>query len=159
MHMFSASERGRALGRGAGAGAGGDARVQPWAGAGSRGRAAPAVAGAREGGVAGGCARVSSTPYLAGRRQRVHAKMQAVCRPTVVRAVAEFLGKGLSEAQVETIVDATRFERMKLRAGDFMRKGRVGDWRSFLSDEQSRRVDEWVQAHTEAADALPLEYD
>ena len=63
-------------------------------------------------------------------------------------------------AQVEEIVFHCGFEQMKVRAGDFMRKGQVGDWRNWLSEEQSRRVDEWVEAHARDDDdeALPLEY-
>ena len=79
--------------------------------------------------------------------------------PGVVRTVAEFLGVRLSEAQVATVAFHCSFDEMKRRAGDFMRKGRVGDWRNYLSEEQSRRMDQWVEDHAgDDADALPMEY-
>ena len=66
----------------------------------------------------------------------------------VVRKVAGFLGARLSEEQVATIVFHCSFKQMKIRGGDFMRNGKVGDWQNYLSEEQSRRVDEWVDEHT-----------
>lgn len=78
--------------------------------------------------------------------------------PAVVRTVAHFLGKSLSEEQVARIVVHCSFEQMKQRAGAFMRRGRVGDWRNYLSQEQSDRMDEWVEQQA-ASESLPLEFD
>ncbi len=89
----------------------------------------------------------------------------------VVSKVAAFLGKQLTAPQVATIVEHCAFEQMKANpatnaaqmpkvAGEseFMRKGRVGDWRRYLSEEQSRRVDAWVDAHV-GEERLPFVYD
>ena len=66
------------------------------------------------------------------------------------------------------MADWCRFEQMKQNpatnaasmpkvpaTGEFMRKGQVGDWQNHLSDEQSRRMDRWIEEHTIDQD-LPL---
>ena len=79
----------------------------------------------------------------------------------MVRRVANFLGKPITEQRGAAVADWCAFEQMKQNpatnaasmpkvpgTGDFMRKGQVGDWRNHLSDEQSRRMDLWIQEHT-----------
>ena len=41
---------------------------------------------------------------------------------------------------------------------DFLRKGGVGDWRNYLSEEQNRRMDAWIKEHA-GDEQLPLVYD
>ena len=36
--------------------------------------------------------------------------------------------------------------------GKFMRKGETGDWKNKLSKEQNRRIEEWVEKHTQGSD-------
>ena len=85
----------------------------------------------------------------------------------VVRRVARFLGKPVSEERVAAVADWCSFEQMKQNpatnaasmpkvpaTGDFMRKGEVGDWRRYFSDEQSRRMDRWIEENTQQG--LPL---
>ena len=36
--------------------------------------------------------------------------------------------------------------------GKFMRKGETGDWKNKLSEEQNRRIEEWVEKHTQGTD-------
>ena len=91
--------------------------------------------------------------------------------PAVVRRVATFLGKELTEPQVAAIAEHCQFRRMASNpstnaaqmskvAGetDFMRKGQVGDWRNYFSEEQSRRMDAWISEHV-GDEQLPLIYD
>lgn len=90
--------------------------------------------------------------------------------PAVVLRVAAFLGKELTEQQVETISQHCQFQQMKRNpatnaahmpkvAGetDFMRKGQVGDWRNYLSQDQILRMDAWVDEHV-GDEQLPLIY-
>jgi hypothetical protein len=71
------------------------------------------------------------------------------------------LGKTMSEERVAAVVDWCTFEQMKQNpatnaasmpkvpgTGEFMRKGQVGDWRNYLSDKQSERMDRWIEDHT-----------
>ena len=79
---------------------------------------------------------------------------------SIVRQIAQFLGKQLNEGQIDKIIHHCSFESMKKNASvnynwlkeqgmakdgvDFMRKGRVGDWENKLSDEIVSKLDEVV---------------
>ena len=68
----------------------------------------------------------------------------------VIRQVAAFLEKELSDEVVEAIVAHTAFDQMKTNEmvnkshsiPDFMRKGVVGDWANHFTEEQAKIVDE-----------------
>ena len=73
-------------------------------------------------------------------------------RKAAVTKVAEFLGCTLGASTTDTIVSLTSFENMKkadTRTGKFrrpgaqphMRKGVVGDWKNYFSNEQSARME------------------
>ncbi|XP_043220084.1 sulfotransferase family cytosolic 1B member 1-like [Amphibalanus amphitrite] len=82
-------------------------------------------------------------------------------RGSVVRKVADFLGVSLSDADVDDIVKNTSFEVMKANPdtnfrqwedsgmvsgteeGTFMRKGMVGDWRNYFTEEESEAFLKW----------------
>ena len=89
----------------------------------------------------------------------------------VVRQVATFLGTELTDSQVTAIAGHCQFGQMasnpstnaaqmpKVKGeADFLRKGRVGDWRNYLSEEQNRRMDAWIKEHA-GDEQLPLVYD
>ena len=80
-------------------------------------------------------------------------------REGVVRKVAKFLGKELSDEVVQKIVELTGFEQMKsnplvngedvAQAGifdysksQFMRKGQVGDWKNYFTEDQAKYIQE-----------------
>ena len=96
----------------------------------------------------------------------MHADLRAV-----VLKLAAFLGKELTGEQVAAIVEHCQFQQMKHNpatsaaqmskvAGetDFMRKGQVGDWHNYLSEEQNRRMDAWIDEHV-GDERLPLIYE
>lgn len=75
---------------------------------------------------------------------------------TAINTVCSFLGEQLSEETITKIAEQTTFEKMKLnpaannswmddyrknKSTPFMRKGMVGDWRNYFTDEQSTRMD------------------
>ena len=89
-------------------------------------------------------------------------------RASVVRKVAEFLDVALSEEQVEGIVSNTSFGVMKenpgtnfqqwnktgfITEGRFMRKGVVGDWKNYFTEEESDKFMKWYDqpVHTRNA--------
>ncbi|XP_047035973.1 luciferin sulfotransferase [Helicoverpa zea] len=88
--------------------------------------------------------------------------------PSVVRKTAEFLNKELTDTQVDKLCDHLSFQNMKtnravnleaileksfgvsyLESTDlrFIRKGEIGDWKNHMSDDLSRRFDEWAEQH------------
>lgn len=88
--------------------------------------------------------------------------------PTVVRRTAKFLNKTMSDEQVDKLCDHLSFNNMKtnravnleaileksygksyLEGTDlrFIRKGMIGDWKNYMSDDLSRRFDEWADQH------------
>jgi len=72
-----------------------------------------------------------------------------------ISQVSLFLGKNLSNVQKERIIKHTSFSKMKenpatnlqncsilnQKKSSFMRKGIVGDWQNYFSDEQSEYID------------------
>jgi len=82
-------------------------------------------------------------------------------RAEVVRKVAKFLGCTLTDADVEDVVSNTSFAEMKRNPGTnfrhweengfavkdeegtFMRKGKVGDWRNYFTEEESEAFMKW----------------
>eukprot|EP00112_Aurelia_sp_Birch-Aquarium-sp1_P019643 Seg4902.2 transcript_id=Seg4902.2/GoldUCD/mRNA.D3Y31 product="Sulfotransferase 1C4" protein_id=Seg4902.2/GoldUCD/D3Y31 len=79
-----------------------------------------------------------------------------------VRKVAKFLGKDLSDEQVEILVEHLSFKKMKenravngedmrgkafAMKGDFIRKGQVGDWKNYLTDEMNKKMDAAIEKY------------
>ena len=89
--------------------------------------------------------------------------------------ICEFLNKNLSENQIETIIKHTEFQKMKVNPKtnyslfkefdniiskdfQFIRKGEVGDWKNYFSEEQNRRCTEKYDSVLEKI-GLKLQYE
>ena len=88
--------------------------------------------------------------------------------PGTIEKIAKFVGKQLSQETVERIADQTSFAAMKKEGnanyswnkhfkGEFLRKGQVGDWRNYFTEEQSDRLDA-LYAEKMAGSGLLFEY-
>lgn len=87
----------------------------------------------------------------------------------IVRKIAKFLEKPLTEEQVDSICNFLSFDNMKKNPGcnmapildshlgkdffkrsdtTFIRKGEVGDWKNHMTPELSKRFDDWMEENT-----------
>nr|XP_053633850.1 luciferin sulfotransferase-like isoform X3 [Cherax quadricarinatus] len=87
----------------------------------------------------------------------------------VVRQVAAFLGRDVNEEQVSWLTHHCSFEEMsknpavnhetlrmaptqEAKAIKFMRKGKVGDWRNHLTEEQQKAFKQWTLKYLQGTD-------
>ncbi len=80
-----------------------------------------------------------------------------------VRKVASFLKKDLTDTQIQSLVEHLGFKKMKENAavnmedkrefafsgpdGSFLRKGEIGDWKNYFTEEMNKRMDEAIEKH------------
>jgi len=91
-----------------------------------------------------------------------------------IKKVAKFLGKDISDEMVEKLADHLTFKKMRNNPavnkedgkkfgffsgnGHFMRKGEVGDWKNYFTDEMNKRMDEAIEKHFKPI-GLEFEYE
>ncbi|XP_014681220.1 PREDICTED: sulfotransferase family cytosolic 1B member 1-like isoform X2 [Priapulus caudatus] len=92
-----------------------------------------------------------------------------------VKKIAAFLDKELTEEQVQTIVEHCTFKTMKNNSasnqshmqnigftragmGDFMRKGKIGDWKNYFTPELNNMVDQLNKKYLEP-EGLTFDYE
>jgi len=95
--------------------------------------------------------------------------------PGGIRKIAKFLGKDLTDEEVGKIAKHCGFDYMSKNPMTnytsvgavvmipnttltFMRKGKVGDWKNYFTDEMSKRVDEYIEKHFKGT-GLQFEYE
>ena len=88
--------------------------------------------------------------------------------PGAIQKIAKFIGKELPPEIVERIVKQTSFDAMKKDEkanyswihgikGDFIRKGEVGDWKNYFTEEQNKRLDS-LYSEKMSCSGLEFEY-
>jgi len=85
--------------------------------------------------------------------------------PSVIRKTADFLNKSLNGEDIANLAEHLSFNSMKknkavnkvdfvatglkmegvFRPGEFMRKGEIGDWRSYFTKDQKQRMELWEE--------------
>ncbi|KAF2886189.1 hypothetical protein ILUMI_19984 [Ignelater luminosus] len=98
--------------------------------------------------------------------------------PSVIKKVAKFLGKELTEEQIELLTKHLNFQSMRenkavnkegyvnqlkennlsIKDGRFMRSGTVGKYKEELSAETIKKLDEWIKQNVSGTD-FEKEYD
>lgn len=91
--------------------------------------------------------------------------------PSTIYQCAEFLGVNdkLNDEEVSRMCDHLNFDKMQRNqavnlepiynpdGGDsddgkhsakFIRKGQIGDWKNYMTNEMSERFDEWIESHS-----------
>ncbi|XP_078051833.1 sulfotransferase 2, partial [Augochlora pura] len=80
-----------------------------------------------------------------------------------IRRTVEFLGKSVTDEQIKGLCEHLEFSKMSANPAinlenilppkevpednKFLRKGKVGDWRNYMSPELSERFDRWTEKH------------
>ncbi|KAK4317457.1 hypothetical protein Pmani_011460 [Petrolisthes manimaculis] len=93
--------------------------------------------------------------------------------PDVVRRVAKFLGRAVSETEVGRLAEHCSFNSMSKNKAvnnenlmaatnesnrsdsgnlKFMRKGKVGDWKKHLTEKQQKAFKEWTDKNLNGTD-------
>ena len=81
---------------------------------------------------------------------------------TAIKDLCDFLDHPLSEDQMDQLVEYINFENMKKNphatptAGvklpetspDFLRKGKVGDWKNHFNADTLEKWDRWIEGNT-----------
>ncbi|GAB6029293.1 hypothetical protein CHUAL_005058 [Chamberlinius hualienensis] len=91
-----------------------------------------------------------------------------------IKEIATFLGKQLTEDQVDKVADHCGFNNMSsnkllnysqwitdgyyLQDRKFMRKGQTGDWKNYFNEETNSKMDKWIQ-NTFAGSGLEFQYE
>lgn len=95
-----------------------------------------------------------------------------------IKSLAKYLGKDLNEDQIKSIMDYCSFNKLKsnpafetkmnlmsegkeaqpqVKTLKLFRKGEIGDWKNYFTEEMSKRVDELVEANLKYS--RPLKYE
>jgi len=92
-----------------------------------------------------------------------------------IEKVCKFLGKSLSDEQLELLTKHLRFDSVVKNSAinfleskgeskepcKFIRKGKTGDWKNHFSPELNVRLDEWIKKSLEGSDlkfTMELDY-
>ncbi|KAB7497527.1 Sulfotransferase 1C2 [Armadillidium nasatum] len=86
----------------------------------------------------------------------------------MIKKVAKFLGKELSEEYIDKLENHLSFENMKTNAAvnnestfsaiecrkdiRFMRNGKVGDWKCHLNESQVKQINKWIEDNLKDSD-------
>lgn len=86
---------------------------------------------------------------------------------SAIKKTADFLGKNISDEQAIELAKHLEFSKMAANPAinleaiipqnkdpdtNFIRKGKVGDWRNYINDDLSNRFDEWIEKNTKNTD-------
>ena len=91
-----------------------------------------------------------------------------------VQKIAEFLDTPLTAEEIDLLVMHTSFKSMeenpavnyshwddlgirRKQEASFMRKGKVGDWKNYFSDELNQDFDAWIKANNKAGFSFTYE--
>lgn len=106
---------------------------------------------------------------LSGWKQRDHPNVKMIWyedmkkdQEGAINELCEFLEHPLSSSQVQDLVNHLKFENMKKNPnvnislkipdpkGNFMRKGKVGDWKNFFGEEKAAEWQQWIKKQTDS---------
>jgi len=89
---------------------------------------------------------------------------------TAIKKAAKFLGKSVTDEQIVGLCEHLTFSKMAANPSvnvqlllngteelknpnyKFIRKGKVGDWTNYMSEDLARRFDKWTEEHLRGTD-------
>ena len=84
----------------------------------------------------------------------------------IIKKTAKFLNKNVTNEQIEQLKEHLKFSKMAANPAvnleqfivpkngtkndpniKFIRKGQIGDWKNYMSEDLERKFDEWIEKH------------